>query len=56
MSRTARLVVPGLPHHVIQRGNRRQKVFFSDEDKALYLKILSLQGLRRGEGGGRKEQ
>ena len=43
MSRTARLVVPGLPHHVIQRGNRRQKVFFSDEDKALYLKILRFQ-------------
>lgn len=40
MPRVARLVIPGLPHHIIQRGNRRQVVFFGDEDKALYLKIL----------------
>ncbi len=30
MARIARVVVPGLPHHVTQRGNGRQKVFFSD--------------------------
>jgi len=30
MARLARIVVPGLPHHVTQRGNRRQKVFFED--------------------------
>ena len=41
MSRFARIVVPGVPHHVIQRGNRRQEVFFSDFDKALYLDILT---------------
>ena len=28
MARIARFVVPGLPHHVTQRGNRRQRVFF----------------------------
>ena len=33
MARIARVVVPGIPHHIIQRGNRRQKVFFSDSDK-----------------------
>ncbi|MGC8745758.1 MAG: transposase [Candidatus Saccharicenans sp.] len=43
MPRIARLVIPGLPHHIIQRGNRRQIVFFGDEDKALYLKILRFQ-------------
>ena len=43
MARLARVVVPEMPHHVIQRGNRRQVVFFSNEDKASYLKILSLQ-------------
>jgi putative transposase len=32
MPRLARLVVPGLPHHVTQRGNRRQTVFFSLDD------------------------
>lgn len=41
MSRIARLVVPGLPHHVTQRGNGRQKVFFSDADYALYLSLLT---------------
>ena len=40
MARTARVVGQGLPHHVIQRGNRRQRVFFSDEDKNFYLKLL----------------
>jgi len=28
MARIARVVVPGVPHHVTQRGNRRQPVFF----------------------------
>jgi putative transposase len=35
MSRIARFVVSGLPHHVSQRGNRREKVFFRDEDYEL---------------------
>ena len=40
MARTARLVVPGIPHHVTQRGNRRQPTFFSDSDYARYLALL----------------
>lgn len=40
MPRTARLVLAGLPHHVTQRGNRRQPTFFADEDYALYLRLL----------------
>ncbi len=32
MSRIARVVVPGIAHHVTQRGNRCWRVFFSDED------------------------
>lgn len=40
MSRIARIVVPGIPHHITQRGNRNQNVFFSDKDKSLYLGIL----------------
>jgi Transposase and inactivated derivatives len=40
MARIARIVVPNIPHHVIQRGNRNQRVFFSELDKELYLKIL----------------
>jgi putative transposase len=36
MARLARVVVPGIPHHVTQRGNRRQPVFFGDDDYAAY--------------------
>ena len=31
MPRIARIVIPHYPHHVTQRGNRRQRVFFNDE-------------------------
>jgi putative transposase len=33
MARLARIVIPGVPHHVTQRGNRRLPVFFSDDDR-----------------------
>lgn len=48
MSRIARVVVPGVPHHVIQRGNRRQKVFFSEADMGKYLRIFEDQADRCG--------
>jgi putative transposase len=41
MARLARLVIPGLPHHVTQRGNRRQQTFFSDEDYSAYLELMA---------------
>ncbi len=41
MARLARIVAPGLPHHVTQRGNRRQPVFFRDDDYRLYLRLVS---------------
>jgi putative transposase len=40
MGRVARVVVLGFPHHVTQRGNRRQRTFFSDADYELYLDLL----------------
>lgn len=40
MPRIARLVIPGIPHHVTQRGNRRQPVFFSDADYQTYKTLL----------------
>lgn len=40
MARLARIVVPGMPHHVIQRGNRRLDVFFNDDDRVTYLTFL----------------
>jgi putative transposase len=43
MPRIARVVVEDIPQHVIQRGNRNQPVFFSDEDKQAYLGLLKAQ-------------
>jgi putative transposase len=40
MARLARVVVPGFPHHITQRGSRRQPTFFSAEDYRLYLALL----------------
>ncbi|HWK45022.1 MAG TPA: transposase [Stellaceae bacterium] len=40
MARMARIVIPHLPHHVTQRGNRRQDVFFGAPDYAAYLALL----------------
>ncbi len=37
MARIARTVVPGIPHHIVQRGNRNQNVFFSNSDRFRYL-------------------
>lgn len=48
MARLARIVVPNVPHHVVQRGNRRQRVFFNEGDKGLYVKLLQDQGLKKG--------
>jgi putative transposase len=48
MARLARVVVPGMPHHVIQRGNRRQDVFFYDEDRVAYLSLLQRACQRYG--------
>lgn len=48
MPRLARLVVPGIPHHVTQRGNRRQPTFFSDDDYRLYRHVLGEECARAG--------
>lgn len=40
MPRIARFVCPGVPHHVTQRGNRRGMVFFNDDDRRAYLRLL----------------
>ena len=39
--RLARLVIAGLPHHITQRGNRRQQTFFNDGDYAAYLELMA---------------
>lgn len=41
MARIARVVIPNLPHHVTQRGNRRQTTFFNDNDYRKYIELLA---------------
>jgi len=43
MPRAARIVVPDRPHHVVQRGNRRQQVFFGEADYGLHKLVLDEQ-------------
>jgi putative transposase len=40
MPRRARITLPNVPHHIIQRGNNRQTCFFTDEDYRSYLDWL----------------
>jgi putative transposase len=37
MPRIARAVAAGFPHHVVQRGNNREKVFFNKKDREKLL-------------------
>ena len=48
MARLARVVATGLPHHVTQRGNRSQQVFFGDGDYAAYRDLLAESCRRAG--------
>ncbi len=41
MSRIARLVLPDMPHHITQRGNRRLPTFFSSADYEAYLELMA---------------
>lgn len=40
MAQIARVVAPRIPHHITQRGNRRQQTFFFDEDYHQYLSLI----------------
>ena len=41
MTRLARIVVPHCPHHVTQRGNRREPIFFEPGDQEVYRDLLA---------------
>lgn len=41
MARIARVIATGLPHHVTQRGNRRQQTFFCDDDYREYVSLMA---------------
>lgn len=46
MPRQARVVVPGHPYHVTQRGNSRQAIFLEDDDRLQYLSWINEYSLR----------
>jgi putative transposase len=48
MPRIPRLVVPDYPHHVTQRGNRRQKTFFHTHDYLAYLELIAAAKTKAG--------
>ena len=48
MARLARIVAPGVAHHITQRGNNRQDVFFVDDDRRVYLALLKEQCEKHG--------
>lgn len=48
MPRRARLAVPGIPWHIIQRGNNRSACFYADEDYRRYLDTLGEQATKYG--------
>jgi putative transposase len=48
MARLARFIIPGIPHHVTQRGNGRQRTFFGDDDYVLYRDLLKVHAAAHG--------
>ena len=48
MPRMARVVIPGCPHHLTQRGNRREDVFFTAADRQRYLELLGEYAEKHG--------
>jgi putative transposase len=46
MPRKHRMYLPGIPSHIVQRGNNREPCFFSEDDYRFYLSSLS-KGLKR---------
>jgi len=48
MARLPRVVIPDYPHHVTQRGNRRQRTFFSEDDYTAYLETVAKEKNKAG--------
>jgi len=48
MPRGKRVVVPGLPHHITQRGNGQAKVFDCDQDRTVFLDLLASYSSKYG--------
>jgi len=46
MAHLPRVVLPGIPYHITQRGNRRMQTFFEEGDYALYRDLLAQSAAR----------
>lgn len=40
MPRTARIIIPNAPHHILNRGNNKEVIFFDDEDFKFFLRQI----------------
>lgn len=52
MARLPRLDLPGIPQHIVQRGNNRLPCFLDDGDRLRYLHLLGEALLAAGTGSG----
>jgi len=50
MPRRARLTIPDVPLHIIQRGNNHSACFYRDEDYQMYVRLLDELALKCGCG------
>jgi putative transposase len=48
MARHARIVLPEVPLHIVQRGNNRQQIFWDDVDRRVYLRLLETSASMAG--------
>lgn len=48
MARQGRIIIADVPHHIAQRGNRRQDVFFCENDYHLYKSLMAEWRVFRG--------
>ena len=44
MARLARVIAEGYPHHITQRGNRRENVFWTETGRRRYLELVLAYG------------
>jgi putative transposase len=40
LPKSARIVIPGCPHHVLNRGNHKENIFGDDSDRLVYLRLM----------------
>jgi putative transposase len=43
MTSRARVVILNFPHHITQRGNKRERIFFKEGDQQVYLNLMAEQ-------------